>query len=201
MLCRGEFKSEIRTKNKYWHTLRVFGIFKFTFTYSDFNGKVFHNIYIHKCDNSVFNIIIFFQYFELISKKIPIRLFLESSGWVDQSYRLWLRWQNNPWRIQTWCRRNCSYRRFLKSYVRAVGTGGPGGPGGSCSPPIFWLSQKQTPFSFKRSSIFLGPPIPPTDFWTFRRPWCLYAWCIMYCKCNVHNFMEKRGVNVMTCSL
>ena len=134
MLCRGEFKSEIRTKNKYWHTLRVFGIFKFTFTYSDFNGKVFHNIYIHKCDNSVFNIIIFFQYFELISKKIPIRLFLESSGWVDQSYRLWLRWQNNPWRIQTWCRRNCSYRRFLKSYVRAVGTGGPGGPRGPGGP-------------------------------------------------------------------
>ena len=111
---------------------------------------------------------------------------------MDQSYRLWLRWQNNPWRIQTWCRRNCSYRRFLKSYVRAVGTGGPEGPGGPCPPPFFWLSQKQTPFSFKRSSIFLGPPIPPTDFWTFRRPWCLYAWCIMYCKCNVHNFVEKK---------
>ena len=103
------------------------------------------------------HIIFFFQYFELISKT-NFHLFLESSGWVDQSYRLWLRWQNNPWRIQTWCRRNCSYRRFLKSYVRAVGTGGPGGPGGPCPPPIFWLSQKQTPFSFKRSSIFLGPP-------------------------------------------
>ena len=121
------------------------------------------------------HIIYFFQYFELISKT-NFHLFLESSGWVDQSYRLWLRWQNNPWRIQTWCRRNCSYRRFLNSYVRTAGTGGPGG---LYPPPIFWLSQKKKVFYTLRA------PIPPRDFWTFRRPWCLYAWCIMYCKCNV----------------
>ena len=52
----------------------------------------------------------------------------------------------------------------------------PGGQGANTPLPYFGCLRS------KRSSIFLRPP---KDFWTFRRPWCLYAWCIMYCKCNV----------------